>query len=171
MEILSLSNYHIDRIKILSEVEIFSSLSSTVIKEISKNMDLIKINKGELLFQEEAQVDYIYFVFSGRLVAYKNNDDDDDNIRILGMISRGDSIGEMSLISSRQTVANVKATRQSLLIRLTKVQIEKVMTKHPSIARSLTEIILYRMEKLIKKSRNENILMNSINIVAIDIIS
>lgn len=164
METLSLNNYNIDLNKLLSEIELFSKLNLSVIDELSQHMDIVKISKHELLFKEDTQIDYIYFVYSGRLVAYKHQG---EKIKVLGMILRGDSIGEMSLLTKHKTVANVKATRQSLLIRLPKLQIEKVINSHPSITRSLAEIILCRMEKLIKKNRHENILKHCINTIAI----
>ncbi len=165
MEALSLRSYQIDPCGILSDIEIFSTLNRDVIEEISAHMKLIKINKHELLIEEGTHIDYIYFVFCGRLVAYKNQQG--KNIKILGMISRGDSIGEMSLISNRRTVANVKATRQSLLVRLPRLQLENIINKHPSLARSLTEIILNRMERLIRRNQNENILSSTIIMVVL----
>jgi NTE family protein len=74
-----------------------------------------KIAAGEILFREGEAADAMYVVVSGRLRATR---DDDGASRTIGDITRGETVGEMALLTGEARSATITALRDCVLAGL-----------------------------------------------------
>jgi len=74
-----------------------------------------QLSAGETLFREGDEADSMYVVVSGRLRATRQKD---GQTRIVGEIARGETVGEMALLTGGKRSATVEAMRDCVLVGL-----------------------------------------------------
>ena len=94
--------------------------------------------------------DCMFLLLSGRLFASVNSPGGEEVI--VGEISSGESVGEMSLITGEARSATVQAARDSELVRISKEGFERVVRKHPDAVLEISRVIVKRLRKAITDS-------------------
>jgi len=74
-----------------------------------------ELSAGEVLFREGDEADSMYVVVSGRLRATRQ---EDGETRVVGEITRGETVGEMALLTGGKRSATVEAMRDCVLVGL-----------------------------------------------------
>jgi len=126
--------------------QIFGGIDSLVIEEYAHELEWLELKAGSVLLREGEETDSLYFVISGRLVATKLNRDLEE-VK-LGDIIRGETIGEMALLTNEPRFATVTATRDSILVQLSKTTFNKVIKKHPEVIVNISRTIIDRLKKV-----------------------
>lgn len=126
--------------------KIFGGVDSLVIEEFSDELEWMELKAGSVLLREGEQTDSLFFVISGRLVATKL----DRNLeqKKLGDIIRGETIGEMALLTNEPRFATVTAIRDSILVQLSKATFTKVINRHPEVIVNISRTIVDRLKKV-----------------------
>lgn len=75
----------------------------------------IQLSAGETLFREGDEADAMYVVVSGRLRATR---EEEGKLRVIGEIARGETVGEMALLTGGSRSATVQAMRDCVLVGL-----------------------------------------------------
>lgn len=124
---------------------IFGDFEDTLLTQIEPHLQWYEIEGGEILFKQNEQADYLFFVISGRLKATVINA---DGISInVGEIIRGETVGEMAIFTGEPRSATVTALRDSVLVQLTKQLFTEIITHYPQVAVNVTKLIIHRLQK------------------------
>jgi len=121
---------------ILVNFSFFRGLDEDELKIISKKINMIKIEKDEILFKEGDKGDCVYFIVDGEIDVLKESISGKkigiDKV-LITTLTRGRSIGEMSVIDKIPRSATVKARTKATLITLTLSDFDLICEDYPKI--------------------------------------
>lgn len=123
----------------------FGDFEDRLLEQVMPLIEWIGVSSGEVIFEEGAPGDDLFFVVSGRLRATVKSGNRDE--RLLGEIMRGETIGEMSVVTGEPRTATITAVRSSVLVRLTRRRFEHLLSEFPLIAIRLTRLIIERLRR------------------------
>ena len=114
----------------------FRGLNEDELKIISKKIKMVKIQKDGILFKEGDKGDCVYFIVDGQIDVLKESVSGTkigiDKV-LITTLTRGRSIGEMSIIDKIPRSATVKARTTSKLITLSLSDFDLICEDHPKI--------------------------------------
>ena len=120
-----------DIIDCLNNIALFDKLIPNELETISKYMYTIKITKGKILFNEGDKGDHVCFIIDGKLDVIKKSGDNDTVV--ISTLSKGRSIGDMSIIDNFPRSATIKAQTDSKLVTLPRKNFDIILDEHPRI--------------------------------------
>jgi NTE family protein len=126
-------------------VYLFGELAPASLREIEGALELVRLPGGARLFSEGDPGNALYVVMAGRLRAVAGKADGGG--RTLGEIPRGESVGELALITGEPRAATVEAIRDSLLIRFSKVSFERLIRSQPELLLNLSRLVVRRLSR------------------------
>lgn len=118
-------------IDFLIELPLFDKLKTSELRVIVKRMNFIEIDKGEILFKEGDKGNYVCFIVDGTLGVMKESVTGESVV--ITALSKGRSIGEMSVIDDFPRSATVKARTEAKLVILTQEGLELILEEDPKI--------------------------------------
>jgi len=110
---------------------LFDGITGQDLKILAKHMNFFEIPEGEILFREGEKGDSICFVVDGELDIIKKSSQN-ENV-VISTLSKGRSIGEMSVIDNFPRSASVRARAKTSYITLTREGFETVLKDKPQI--------------------------------------
>ncbi len=132
---------------LLRHSEVFKHLRSQELDALAAEMAWFSLPGGATLFETGDASDSMYVVRTGSLGAF-GVPQSGGGARLLGVIPRGATVGELGLITGQPRAASVRALRDSELLRLSRAGFEELVRKHPEAmlgaARSATAQLLAR---------------------------
>lgn len=99
---------------------------------------------GEYLVRQGDPADCMYLVLSGRLQVLA--EDDDGVERLVTEATRGETVGEMSMITGAVRSATVRAARDTELARLSKEHFDVLVRDYPGALMHITRILVRRID-------------------------
>jgi NTE family protein len=111
---------------------------------LREHLRWVALAGGQTLMAQGEPGDSMVLVVSGRLRAYVHQDDGTQ--RMVREMSRGQVIGEMSLITGEPRSATVVAIRDSVLVRLDKQAFDRLVAASSAVALALTRQIIQRLK-------------------------
>ncbi|MGH7864340.1 MAG: cyclic nucleotide-binding and patatin-like phospholipase domain-containing protein, partial [Candidatus Binataceae bacterium] len=124
-----------DKLAELSATPFFADLSLSTINQLLAELQLIHLPGGEILFRAGDAGNAMYIVLSGRLrVSIEGNHGDSEMIREL---SRGDSVGELALLTGEARSATIRAIRDTELAMLSRSAFEHAIKSYPTLIRQI----------------------------------
>jgi len=124
---------------------LFGSLSPETIAEVEAGIQWLHLKKGDLLFRQGDTGDSLYILLNGRLRAV--TDAGTKTERILGDITKAETVGEMALFANEVRSASVIAVRDSELVRFPKQLFDQIKIRHPQILIPISNVIINRLKK------------------------
>lgn len=112
-------------------VPILSRLKDIELKIVEKYMQLIDVIPGEVIFKEGDKGDYVCFVLEGSLDVLKKSETREEIL--ISTLSRGRSIGEMSVIDELPRSATVKSRTKATLLILSRDKFNYLLENYSSI--------------------------------------
>jgi CRP-like cAMP-binding protein len=106
---------------IIKELSTFKSLSKEELLIISEAKTTYKINKGEVLFNEGEHIDGLYCLKNGLIKIAKLGENGKDHI--VKLLSKGEIVGQRSLINDEATNLNAVAIEESEMCFIPKNQV------------------------------------------------
>ena len=114
----------------------FDRLSMNEMDLVANHIHIVELDAGEFLFKEGDKGDSVFFIVKGELDVIKElrsrNDWGIDNV-VITKLSKGRTIGEMSVIDKIPRSATVKAVKESLLVTITGTGFDLVLKDYPEI--------------------------------------
>jgi predicted acylesterase/phospholipase RssA/CRP-like cAMP-binding protein len=108
---------------------LFAGLDPAVLRDVEPRVEIRTLSSGDVLFRQGEEGDALYVVLGGRVrVIAENTAGETVQVAELG---RGETVGEMAVISGEPRSATVYAVRDSHLARLGREQFEELVTLHP----------------------------------------
>jgi predicted acylesterase/phospholipase RssA/CRP-like cAMP-binding protein len=127
---------------VLKKNNIFSHLSEQELHALARICDIYHIKKGEHVFQQGEQDSNIYLIDEGLLFSYiimKNN-----SPKPMGFIRAGEFVGELRILTQQPRSLSVKASVDSVLLRIDKDQFETLCKKNSTFLWHITKLIAKR---------------------------
>ncbi len=139
----------------LAKISFFDDLSKKELNILMNYMSLYELKSGEFLFKEGEIGQYVSFVVEGRLEVLKRSITGAE-IAITS-VTKGYSIGDMSLLDKAQRSASIRARSKSTLAILPQTAFKVVLKKHPAIGiKILVGFARFQTENLRKTSNQLN---------------
>jgi NTE family protein len=135
---------HQDRLLADLLTQLFGNLDPGAMALLRDHLRWVAIAGGQTLMAQDEPGDSMTIVVSGRLRAYVRQDDGTQ--RMVREMSRGQVIGEMSLITHEPRSATVVAIRDSVLVRLDKAAFDRLVAASSQVALALTRQIIQRLK-------------------------
>ena len=83
-------------VNLLARIPFFTNLPPADLELLMKELDIVNLNSGDILFHEGDPGEHLYVVVEGELEILKAPDTDDE--LILNLLHEGEYLGEMSLL-------------------------------------------------------------------------
>lgn len=120
----------------LASTPLFRDLAETDLDELATHLDWMLLPGGHIVCRQEDEGDGLYLVASGRLSIVRELPGGED--QILGYVGRGESFGEVSVLTGNPRSATVRALRDTVLARLSRTGLDLLLEAHPKIVLALT---------------------------------
>jgi predicted acylesterase/phospholipase RssA len=133
---------------LLKEVPAFAGLSSGDIERIGSMLERRAIRGGEVLFRQGQAGNSLYLVGHGRLQVTVTSPDGTE--RIVAEVGRGETVGEMAILTGEPRSATVRAVRDTLLYRLTRAACEQLAQAQPKLMWKIAAELVRRLERGLK---------------------
>ena len=100
-----------------------------VLADVVSELAEVVVRSGEVIVREGAPSDELFLVVGGRLRVVRASADGDE--LVAAEIGRGETVGELGLITGDRRSATVYAIRDSILARLTRESYDLLCRRHP----------------------------------------
>jgi signal transduction histidine kinase len=127
----------------LRRSDLFAELSAEDLAGIAAGGERVTVPAGRLLFAEGSEPDAMYVVLDGALEVLKREGDGEV---LLNTCGPGEPIGELSLVHGRPRSATVRATEDSVLMRVPAASFGDLLCQ-PTTARALLSTVVLRLEQ------------------------
>lgn len=140
---------------LIARIEDRPSGEISSIDAIELRHDIVRVAAGEILFREGETSDALFVVQSGQFqVLLRPVDGDGRQERVLNRLGPGDPIGEMSLFTGGRRNATVRAMTDGLLVRVSRLDLERLFERHPKLESHLIQVAVGRL----KRTQLQNVL-------------
>lgn len=145
-----------DLVSRLTLTTLFTALDESALQAVAAELEWVHLPGGETLFRQGETGDCLYIVLSGRLRTIVTHDDGSEDI--VGEVGRGESVGEMAILTGELRSATIRAIRDTELVRLSQAGFDRLVEKHPRTMRSLARTVILRLQERIHLSARVNTL-------------
>lgn len=116
---------------LILNIPILGTLQDKELMVIESYLNFIELTPGEIAFREGDPGDYVCFVVEGSLDVLKRSESGEDIV--ISTLSKGRSIGEMSVIDDLPRSASVKARTKATLLTLSRENFDYILAEHSKI--------------------------------------
>jgi NTE family protein len=130
--------------------QVFGRVEDAFVDAAIPLLEWIELAGGEILFREGDEEDGVYFVINGRLRASIASE---DGARSIGEIARGETVGEMAVLTGEPRSATVTAIRDTVLAHATHEAFDELMRRHPELSLHMARILITRLKRTAARPR------------------
>jgi small-conductance mechanosensitive channel/CRP-like cAMP-binding protein len=141
-------------VAILGKNDILSTLSEKQLASLTDDVEIKRFGKGELLIKENEVGRYFYHILAGSAEVLKDG-------QVVSQLKEDDYVGEISLFTGDKTVADVRLTCESQVLRISSQKFRETVKLNVKMARKLSEVIAQRKTQLMEMARKEDLLNTS----------
>lgn len=120
--------------------QIFGTIDDAFVDAAVPLLDWRELAGGETLLHAGDAADGVYFVIRGRLRAFVNDD-------VIGEIGRGETVGEMGVLSGEPRTATVIAVRDTVLAHASRDAFEQLLQLQPQLPIHMARLIIERVKR------------------------
>jgi len=132
-----------DALRLLSSS--LACLDTEDLQALAADLEWIQLPSGEMLFNQGDPGNSLFILVQGRLRVFL----DQDGKRIpLGDVHRGETVGEMALITGEPRSAAVYAIRHSTLALLRREAFERFIQTRPSAMLAISRVLVQRLRRV-----------------------
>jgi NTE family protein len=129
----------------LAGVRLFASLDAATLDQLVGHLEWWLIPGGACVFRQGDPGDALWVVLNGRLVLEREGAN--GTAIVTGQKGRGDTLGEMAVLTGNPRAVTVRALRDSVLARLSKERAASVLRAHPDVLLALARQLAAWLEK------------------------
>ena len=123
----------------------FQSSDAEILRDLEADVEMRTLAGGETLFHQGEVGDAAYVVLSGRLRVVALQPEQPE--RVLAEIGRGETVGELSLLTDENRSATVFAVRDSELARISREGFLRLIERRPQSLRPIARVIADRQRR------------------------
>jgi predicted acylesterase/phospholipase RssA len=116
----------------------------TIAAEVGRLATFLEVPGGEILFRQDDPGDSAFVVLAGRLRAVRHDDGVD---QLLSDAVRGETMGELGLITGEARSATVYAVRDSVVARIGGADFDALMRARPGAALPIMRLLASRLRR------------------------
>ncbi len=124
--------------------QIFGRVEDAFVDAAMPMLEWKEMTGGETLIEEGDPANGVYFVISGRLRAYVKKDGERHEI---GEIGRGETVGEMGVLTGEPRSATVVAVRDTVVAHAGREAFDALWHRHPQLPVHMARIIIERLKR------------------------
>jgi NTE family protein len=144
------------QVKLMAEAlrHLFGRMDDAAVDMLRTMVEFVEVAGGETVVRQGGTDHDLYFVITGRLRAYGGDGpqrrrerpvaSQGPAARALSEIVRGETIGEASFITGAPRNATVVALRDSVLARISRPNLERLIAAYPQVALNMAKLVLAR---------------------------
>jgi len=135
----------------LPAMPLWSRLSPEAFADLVSDMEMVKAKEGAVVIRQGDPGDSIFWLAKGSVVIRRKEASGEE--KELARLGPGSFIGEMSIVSSAPRVASAVALKQTILLKVKRESLDKLIKRHPAMGDVLVAFCQTRMlENLIHSS-------------------
>ena len=148
------------RLELLQNIYLFRPFPDAMKSQICKRMRRRRYKKpNKTIIQQGDEGDSLFLMIQGKAIAWI--DLDDGSSLEVNAFTPGDFFGEMALLTGEKRSAHVTTTTPAVIGEITKANIAPFLAKHPEIAMTMSEELVQR--KIREMKRKDNIQAHLVN--------
>ncbi|HEY0140654.1 MAG TPA: patatin-like phospholipase family protein [Thermoanaerobaculia bacterium] len=120
--------------------QIFGSIDDAFVNAAVPLLEWRELAGGETLMEAGDAPDGVYFVIRGRLRAFVKHEQ-------IGEIGRGETVGEMGVLTGEPRIATVVAVRDTVLAHATPEAFEQLLQLQPQLPIHMARLIIERVKR------------------------
>lgn len=120
-----------------------TSTTTALLRAIEREITWVPVAKGTILCRQGEPSECMYLVVSGRLRVFVQQTDGTE--RLVAELRRGDSIGEMGLLSGEVRSATIYASRESELVKLSQEGFNRLVRGSHEFLLQLSRTLVERL--------------------------
>ncbi|HKK88487.1 MAG TPA: patatin-like phospholipase family protein [Saprospiraceae bacterium] len=124
--------------------QIFKDLNKEDIDEILQQSEIVELDPGDYLMEQDDESSKLYFLLSGRLRSVLR---EGSSVQVLGDVGVGEPVGELAFFSGSPRSASVLAVRKSKALALTRAGFQTIVSHRPSFATRVNQFIISRLKR------------------------
>jgi NTE family protein len=124
--------------------QVFGSVDDTFVDSVVPLLDWMELAGGETLFRQGDAEDGVYFVISGRLRASMAQN---GHVRMLNEVGRGETVGEMAVITGEPRSATVTALRDTVLAHADRASFHRLCLSQPELSLNMAKLTIERLKR------------------------
>ncbi|WP_370890133.1 Crp/Fnr family transcriptional regulator [Janibacter sp. GXQ6167] len=132
----------------LARWALFSSVPRHLLRELAANADVLRIERGEVLFTRGTPATAFYGLVRGLIQLGVSNAD--GNVRVLEIIGPGQTFGEAVMFQQGGYPVNAVALAPSELVRIPAAAVDALLTSDPRFARAMLASMSMRLHGLVR---------------------
>lgn len=133
-----------DLAEFLAQTELFRGVTDAAIRDLAAAVRTSTLRDGEILIRQDDFDRHLYLVVTGRLRAIGRIAGDD--VRVLSYAERGETIGEMALLSDDPASATVDASGDTTIVVLDRETFDRFSTTYPQDALDVVGYLSRRLQ-------------------------
>ncbi|MGH7486990.1 MAG: cyclic nucleotide-binding domain-containing protein, partial [bacterium] len=134
---------------LLSLCRLFSDTDPEALGALASEIHLVSLKRGEWLMRQGDPADCMYTIVNGRLELTRLADDGAE--RYLGELGSGETVGETGLVDDQPRMSNVRAIRDSQLVRISPGGFEKLVRENADALKKIATILAERMRAMVHR--------------------
>ncbi|MDB5559308.1 MAG: Patatin [Enterovirga sp.] len=119
---------------------------------VEAELEVLVLGAGETLVSEGDVSEEAFFLLSGRLRATRQTRQGPE---ILGDVLRGETVGELGLITGERRSASVSAVRDSVVARMSRETFKRLIAGRPEVALTVMRTVVERSRRGDRRRRSE----------------
>lgn len=123
----------------LARHDLFDGVSAAALDALESVSTLQSVSGGEILVAQGDDADALYFVESGRFRVVVNK------VHVVAHIEAGEAIGELAFFAGGKRTANVVATRDSAVLKVSRNAFDAIARDHPELTQAMLKLVSKRL--------------------------
>ncbi|GAA4217501.1 Crp/Fnr family transcriptional regulator [Actinocatenispora rupis] len=130
---------------VLARAGLFQGVDPEAAEALAKDLEILEVRKGDIVFTEGEPGDSLYIVLSGKVKLGRRAADGRQNL--IAIMGPSDMVGELSLFDPGPRTATGTAVTDLRLARLRKAALRPWLTNRPEIAEQLLRVLARRLRR------------------------
>ncbi len=123
----------------LARHALFDGVSTAALDALETTSTLKSVSGGETLVAQGDDADALYFVESGRFRVVVNK------VHIVAHIEAGEAVGELAFFAGGKRTADVIATRDSSVLKVSRRAFDEIARAHPELTQAMLKLVSERL--------------------------
>ena len=150
--------------------ELFGEFNDEILAALTPMLEWMEVAGGDTVVRQGGTDSDLYFIISGRLRAFggegaqrrfaRSAPSEGPQRRFLSDMTRGETIGEVAFFTGAVRTATVVAIRDSVLVRITRPNLEKLLVAYPQVTLNMARLVIARLNRANNARRNKRAPVN-----------
>jgi predicted acylesterase/phospholipase RssA/CRP-like cAMP-binding protein len=148
----ALPSFFNNKLPLLKQIPIFQGLNWFELNRISRHVEIVDFNKGDIICRQGAPADAFYALVSGRVYSYSL--DHAGHKEDVDFILRGMQFGIISALTGENHSHTYEAINDSVVIKINKDSFSKLLRSIPQLAVALSQSLSQRIRRHVTHTRS-----------------